>query len=165
MSQGRVQDPEGAKTIVLNYNTAAGAVASVIKHRFLPTCYTDENTGRLRLDEALTSGRTAWAHQGAKKILIYDAVSHPLSELNPAKCGVGATTRDRQKWAEDMLKQVEQLLDVEIFTSQEGAAQFMDTTKQEIPMQHDTSTDNTQGQPWQQHQHIKNKGKTTSTPS
>ena len=61
-----------------------------------------------------------------------------------------------------MLKQVEQLPDVEIFTSQEGAAEFMDTTEQEIPMQHDTGRDNNQEQPWQQQQHIKNKGKATT---
>ena len=67
MSPGRVQDPEGAKTIVLSYNTAAGAVATVIKHKFLLTCYTDEHTGRLRLDAALTSCRTARAQHGAKK--------------------------------------------------------------------------------------------------
>jgi hypothetical protein len=84
---------------------------------FLLTYYTDENTGRLRMDEALTSGRTAGAHQGAKKKLIYDAVPHPLSDLNPAKCGMGATTKERQKRAEDMLKQVEQLLDVEIIST------------------------------------------------
>ena len=66
--------------------------------------------------------------------MIYDAAPHPLSDLNPAKCGVGATTRDRQKWAEDMLKRVEQLLDVELPNNQEGAVEFMDTTEQEIPM-------------------------------
>lgn len=95
----------------------AGAVTTAIKHMFLLACYTDENTGRLRLDEALTSGRTGGAHQGAKNKLIYDTVPHLLSDLNPAKCGLGATTRDRQKGAEDMLKQVEQLPDVEIFTN------------------------------------------------
>ncbi len=83
-----------------------------------------------------------------KKIMIYDAIPHSLSDLNPAKCGMGATTRDRQKWAEDMLKQVEQLPDVEtISTSQEGAVEFMDTTNHDIPMQQDTSRDINQGQP------------------
>ena len=61
MSPGRVQDPEGAMIIVLSYNTTAGAFATVVKHMFLLTCYTEEHTGRLRLDAALTSGRTAGA--------------------------------------------------------------------------------------------------------
>jgi hypothetical protein len=142
MSPGRVQGPEGAKTIVLSYKTTAGAVASVIKHKLLLTCYTNEHTGRRRLDAALTSGKTARAQHGAKKKLIYDAIPHSLSDLNPAKCGMRATTRDRQQWAANMLKRFEQLPDVEnIFTSQEGAKEFMDTTYQDIPMQHDTGRD------------------------
>ena len=59
-----------------------------------------------------------------------------MSDLNPAKCGMGATTKDKQKWVGDMLKQVEQLPDVEtMFTSQEGSAEFMDTADQDIPTQ------------------------------
>ena len=76
---------------------------------------------------------------------------------------MGATTRDRQKRAEDMLKQLEQLPDVEISsTSQERAAEFMDTTELNIPMQQDTCRINNQEQPWQQQQNIKNKGKATT---
>ena len=44
MSPGRVQDPEGAKIIVLGYKTAAGAVTSVIKHKFVITCFTEAKT-------------------------------------------------------------------------------------------------------------------------
>jgi hypothetical protein len=72
MSPGRVQDPEGAKTIVINFNTAAKAVASEVKRRFLITCYTEADTGRLRLDPTLTTGQPADSHTGAKKIIIYD---------------------------------------------------------------------------------------------
>ena len=62
-----------------------------------------------------------------------------------------------------MLKQVEQLPNVEtVFTSQEGAAEFMDTADQDIPMQEHTGRDINQGQPWQQHQHTKNNGKATT---
>ena len=35
MSPGRVQDPKGAKIIVLSYKTAAGALATDVKHRFI----------------------------------------------------------------------------------------------------------------------------------
>lgn len=38
----------------------------------------------------------------------------------------------------------------------------MDTAEQKTPMQQDTGRDTNQGQPWQQHQHIKNKGKATA---
>jgi len=82
MSPGRVQDPEGAKTITLSYNTPAGAIAAIIKRRFLITCYTEQDTGRLRLDPALTTGTTAGARSGAKKILIYDSHA-PLVNTRP----------------------------------------------------------------------------------
>jgi hypothetical protein len=67
MFPGRVQDPEGAKTIVLNYKLAAGAIVAMVKHMFLLTCYNEKHTGRMRLDAALTSGRTAGPQQGANK--------------------------------------------------------------------------------------------------
>ena len=97
MSPGRVQDPKGAKIIVLSCKTAAGAVATVIKHMFVITCFTEAETGRLRLDPVLTSSKTSGEKSGAKKILIYDASPHSLSDLNPAKCGMGTTPRDKQQ--------------------------------------------------------------------
>ena len=51
MSPGRVQDMEEAKTVVINFNKTTGAVAIVIKRKFLITClYTEAETGRLLLD-------------------------------------------------------------------------------------------------------------------
>ena len=38
MPPGRVQDPEGAKMITISLNTAARAVATIIKLRVLITC-------------------------------------------------------------------------------------------------------------------------------
>jgi hypothetical protein len=73
MSPGRLQDPEGAKTVVISYASTAGAIAGVIKRKFQITSYTKPNTGRLRVDPSLTTGITRGAHAGAKKILIYDA--------------------------------------------------------------------------------------------
>ena len=67
MSPGQVQDPKGAKTIVLSYKTTAGVVAGVVKHMFLLTCDTEEHPGRMHLDATLTSGRTTGAQQGEKK--------------------------------------------------------------------------------------------------
>ena len=81
---------------MLSYKKTTGAVATVIKHMFVITRFTEAKTGRLRLDQALTSDRTAGAQPKAKKILIYDATPHSLSNLNTAKCGPGTTPRDRQ---------------------------------------------------------------------
>jgi hypothetical protein len=83
MSPRRVQDPEGAKTLVVSYKTAAGATSAIVKRRFQITCYTEPDTGRLRVDPALTAGIIACSHTGAKKILIYDAYVHPQSDLDP----------------------------------------------------------------------------------
>ena len=96
MSPGRVQDSEGAKIIVLSYKTSTEAAATIIKQRFVITCFTEAETRRLRLDPVLTSSRTTGAQLNVKKILIYDVTPHSLSYLNPSKCGMGTTPRDRQ---------------------------------------------------------------------
>ncbi len=67
MTPRRVQDPEGAKMKTISFHATAGAVAAVVKRRFLLTCYTEEETGRLRLDAALTTGDTVGAMKGAPK--------------------------------------------------------------------------------------------------
>ena len=108
MSPGRVQDPEGAKTITLRYNTPAGAIATIIKRRFLITCYTEQNTSRLRLYPALTTRITSGARSGAKNILIYDTHMHPLTALDPVNCGPGTTPRDMSTWAVNTLTVMEQ---------------------------------------------------------
>jgi hypothetical protein len=89
-------------------------------------------TGRLRLDLVLTASRTAGAKPGAKKILIYDASPHPLSDLNPAKCGMGTAPRERHQWAITMLKQLEQLLDAERADTENGAYEDMATGEHQV---------------------------------
>ncbi len=89
MSPGRVQDPEGAKLLLISYASTAGATAALIKRRFEIIYYTKPDTGRLRVDPSLTAGITGGAHAGARKILIYDAYVHPQSDLDPGNCGAG----------------------------------------------------------------------------
>jgi len=120
MPPGRVQDPEGAKMIIVNFNTAAGVVAAIIKRRFLITCYTEADTNRLRLDAALTSGDTTGAMKGAKKILIYDNIMHPLSNLDSSKCGTCITSRDRGTWAVNTLKLLDQFPTIKLPDDEEG---------------------------------------------
>jgi hypothetical protein len=109
LSKRRLQDPEGAKLVVLNYKTTAGAADAILKHKFQITGYAKTYTKRLRIDLALTSGDMAGVHSGAPKKLIYTASAHPLSDLNPDKCGQGIPPRDKQTWAVNMLKQLEKL--------------------------------------------------------
>ena len=109
MSPGRIRDPEGAKTIVVSFNTTAGAITTIVKRRFLITCCTETDTCRLKLNSALTAGDTGGAKKGAKKILIYDSCMHPLSSSDPSKCGPGVTPRERLTWAINTLKLLEQI--------------------------------------------------------
>jgi len=56
MSTGRVQDPEGAKPIILSNKTATGAVATIHMQNLKIVCFKDTYTSKLRLDKQATSG-------------------------------------------------------------------------------------------------------------
>jgi hypothetical protein len=133
MSPGRVQDPEGAKTITISFNTAAGAVTAIVKRMFLITYYTEPNTGRLRLDEALTAGDPSSAKKRVKKILIYHIFMHPLSSLDPSKCGMGITAMDRTTWVATTLKLLEQFPAIILPEDEEEQGEDMDTKEGQPP--------------------------------
>ena len=107
MSPGRGQDPKGTKTITLIYNTPTGAIAAIVKRRFIITCYTGQDTGRLRLDPTLSAGSSAGTRNGAKNILIYDSHMHPLSAQDPINCSVCTTPMDRSTRVVNTLKVME----------------------------------------------------------
>ena len=76
MSPGSIQDPEGARTLVISFRTAAGAATAVLRQKFTLICYTDPGTGRLRLDRSLTSGARNGTQPGTKIALLYSALPH-----------------------------------------------------------------------------------------
>jgi len=87
MSTGRVQDPEGAKTIILSYKTFAGAVATIHRQNLKIVSFGDSNTGRLRVDkQATTGGKQDPSMQGRRMVLIYKTSMRSGSSLNPAQC-------------------------------------------------------------------------------
>ena len=98
---------------MVSNKTTAGATVAIVKRRFQITCYTEQDTGRLRVDPALIAGIVAGSHTGAKKILIYDAYVHPQSDLDPGNCGAGTTPRDRNAWMVNTLKRMDHLPEVE----------------------------------------------------
>ena len=118
--------------ITTSFNTAAGAFAAIIKRKFLITCYTEADTCRLRLNAALTTGDTVGAMKGAKKILIYDNIMHPLNILDPSKCGTNITTRDRATWAVTTLKLLEQFPTIKLPDHEEGYNEGIDTIEGQI---------------------------------
>jgi len=71
MSPGRIQDPEGAKHLVVSYQSTAGATTTIIRGRFPLMAYKDVLTGRLRVEERMTVGDLRNPTEGSKKLLIY----------------------------------------------------------------------------------------------
>ena len=85
MSPGFIQDPEGAKHLVISYQIAAGAISTISRHRFPLMTYKDALTCRLNVDEKMTPGDLRNPAEGSNKLLIYSANMHPRSILSPAK--------------------------------------------------------------------------------
>ncbi len=56
MTPGRIQDPEGAKTVVVSFKTAAGAILAVQRQAYKIVCFRDIDSGRLRVDTSATIG-------------------------------------------------------------------------------------------------------------
>jgi hypothetical protein len=91
MSTGRVQDPEGAKTIILSYKTATRAVAAIQRQNLKIVCFIDTHThthtSRLMVDTPATvGGKQDPNMQGKRMVLIYMTSMHSGSSLNPTQC-------------------------------------------------------------------------------
>jgi hypothetical protein len=108
MSTGRIQDPEGAKTIILSYKTAAGAVAAIQRQTIKIVCFTYTDTRRLRVDiPATLGGKQDGSKQDRRMILIYKTSMYVNSSLNPAQCTQRTDRNARQKWLITTLQQLE----------------------------------------------------------
>ena len=72
MTPGRIQDPEGAKNVIISFKTTAGAEAAIHRQTFKIGCFKDTPRGRLRVDTQATSGgKHDPTKQGLRGILIY----------------------------------------------------------------------------------------------
>jgi hypothetical protein len=56
MPPGRIQDPEGAKTIVVSFKIAAAAITTIQRQTRRFVCFSDKDNGRLKIDMAATFG-------------------------------------------------------------------------------------------------------------
>ena len=84
MTPGRIHDPEGEKTSVASFKTAAGAILAVQSRTYKIVSFTDSNSGRLRVDTAATIGGKHDRHkQGRIVILIYKADMYKEATLDP----------------------------------------------------------------------------------
>ena len=133
MSNGRIQDPEGAKHLVISYQTATGALTTICRHTFPVMTYKDALTGKLKVDENMIARDLQNPSEGLKKLLIYSANMHPRSALNPAKCIAKNSPRDRANWVASMLTQMDKFPDTETcpqYTQAHIDVDHMDTTGQ-----------------------------------
>ena len=113
MTPGRIQDPEGAKTIVVCFKTAAGDIAAIKRQTLRFVCYTDITSGRLKIDMAATAGgKHNPSLQGRRVMLIYKTHMHPESSLDPEHCTPKSNARARSSWLHAHIKIVDQYEDV-----------------------------------------------------
>ena len=85
MFPGRIQDPEVVRHLLISYQTAAVAIASINRHRFPLINYKDALTCRLKVVEKMTTRDLRNPAEGSKKLLIYSANTHPRSILHPVE--------------------------------------------------------------------------------
>ena len=108
-STGRVQDPGGAKTIILSYKTVAGAVATIHRQNLKIVCFADTQTGRLRVEnQATTGGKQDSSMQVNRMVIIYKTNMHLGSSLNPAQCMQRSSRTARQRWLITTLQHLKQ---------------------------------------------------------
>ncbi len=57
MTLGRIQDPKGAKTIVVSYKTTPGATTTISRQHFKEICSAEPKTGGLTIEKDTTQDR------------------------------------------------------------------------------------------------------------
>ena len=87
MTPGRIQDPEGAKTVVIFFKTTAGSVAAIHNQPYTIVCFGDAVGGILRVDAAGTArGKQNPSKQGRRIILIYKSYMYSEASLDIERC-------------------------------------------------------------------------------
>ena len=56
MSTGRIQDPEGVKTVIMSFKTTSGAALAISRQNRQLICFADVTARRLRVDAYATAG-------------------------------------------------------------------------------------------------------------
>jgi len=99
MSTGRIQDPEGAKKVIVSFKTAAGAALAISRQNMKLIYFADVLTRRLRVDTYATAGGKQDNNaQGRRMVLIYKTNMHPGSILDPEQCTSKVDRNARKRW-------------------------------------------------------------------
>jgi hypothetical protein len=114
MTPGRIQDPEGAKTAVVSFKTAAGAILAVQRQTYKIVSFRDNDNGRLIVDTSATiGGKRDMNKQGRRVILIYKAHMYTEASLDPERCTHKSDEQARRSWIQTHLRQIDQYEDID----------------------------------------------------
>jgi len=115
MTPDRIQDPEGAKTVVVSFKTVARAILAVQRQTYKIVSYKDNDNGRLRVDTTSTIGsKHDMNKQGRMVILIYKAHMYTEASLDPERCTHKSDEKARRNWLQTHLRQIDQYEDIDI---------------------------------------------------
>jgi hypothetical protein len=109
MTTGRIQDPEGANTVILPFKIAARVALAISRHKIKLICFADVQARRLRVDtDAIARGKQDNNAQGRRRILIYKTNMYSGSTMNPEQCTSKVDRNARKRWLITTLQQLDQ---------------------------------------------------------
>ena len=108
MTPGKIHDPEGAKTYVVSFKTAAGAILAVQRHTYKIVKFRDITSERLIVDTAATiGGMQDMNKDGRRVMLIYKAHMYKEATLDPKRCSHKADEKTMRSWLQTHLRQID----------------------------------------------------------
>jgi len=114
MTPGKIHDPEVAKTVVVSFKTAAGAILAVQRQTYKIVSFMDINIGRLIVDTAATTGgKQDMNKQGRRVILIYKVHMYKETTLDPERCSHKSYEKAMRNWLQTHLRQIDQYEDID----------------------------------------------------
>jgi len=113
MTPGRIQDPKGAKTVIISFKTTTGAIAAIHMQTYKIVCFRDSTAGRLRVDVAATAGGNQdSSKQGLRSILIYKSHMYTEASLDTKRCSHKSDQKTRNLWVANQIRQLGHYEDV-----------------------------------------------------
>ncbi len=113
MTPGRIQDPEGAKIVLVPLKTATGAILAVQRQTYKIVSFRDNGSGRLKVDTTATIGGKQNMHkQGRRVILIQKAHMYSEASLDPERCTHKLDEKVMRSWIQTHLRQMDQYEDI-----------------------------------------------------
>jgi len=127
MPPGRIQNPGGAKTVVVSFKTAVGAKIAVQRQTLKIVCFRDMDNGRLRVDTVATiGGKHDMSKQGRRVILIYKSHMDNEATLDPKRCTHESDDKAKRAWPVTHIRQIDQYEDIHIPTGEQQKDDIME---------------------------------------